>query len=310
MRNSLQPYEALSETIDYRLNEDMDEGYPIYIENNKEKFGTTDEWIDFDPLIGRALNLLGCTSYAYTRGDSLNWIETTIIQPSVEYLLKSCKEIEKQNRKGREFFWGGSGNNSHENSRMVLTKNDAFSVFTLIAWLLCFDIEEKNMQAIIPFIAPEGIDPLVDSILKRYQPGRIIGHSNEIEKIYTKPVFECWHKIGNSTGKEQVSLIHTYLDDWALLLSQKAKGSGEITGMYSLGLIIGAAHKSNKTLSKEIEGKKYPSYNGHWAWEVALFVKFFNIDDSSFRDHPLYPVEMVDYKKESSVTNISNIKNT
>ncbi|MNF24134.1 hypothetical protein D3C84_47220 [compost metagenome] len=34
-------------------------------------------------------------------------------------------------------------------------------------------------------------------------------------------------------------------------------------------------------------------YCGYWSFESALVVKLWNIDDSSFRDHPHYPVDLV-----------------
>jgi len=35
------------------------------------------------------------------------------------------------------------------------------------------------------------------------------------------------------------------------------------------------------------------AYDGYWCWEAALVVKLYDIDDSSFRDHPHYPVDLV-----------------
>jgi len=61
-----------------------------------------------------------------------------------------------------------------------------------------------------------------------------------------------------------------------------------------LGHSILKAHKTNKTLPKEIVGP-YPNYRGNWAWEIVCLVKLLEIDDSSFRHHELYPVDIIDY---------------
>ncbi|WP_415839162.1 PoNe immunity protein domain-containing protein, partial [Pseudoalteromonas maricaloris] len=38
------------------------------------------------------------------------------------------------------------------------------------------------------------------------------------------------------------------------------------------------------------------AYDGYWCWEIALVVKLFNIDDSSFIDHPYYPKDLVHWQ--------------
>ena len=39
------------------------------------------------------------------------------------------------------------------------------------------------------------------------------------------------------------------------------------------------------------------AYSGYWCFEAALIVNLFKIDDSSFRDHPHYPSDLVTYLK-------------
>ena len=36
-----------------------------------------------------------------------------------------------------------------------------------------------------------------------------------------------------------------------------------------------------------------PYHPGNWCFEAALVVKLFTIDDSAFRDHPLYPAALI-----------------
>lgn len=35
------------------------------------------------------------------------------------------------------------------------------------------------------------------------------------------------------------------------------------------------------------------AYDGYWCWEIALLVKLFDIDDSTFINHPYYPRDLV-----------------
>ncbi|MCG9758955.1 DUF1911 domain-containing protein [Pseudoalteromonas sp. Isolate6] len=38
------------------------------------------------------------------------------------------------------------------------------------------------------------------------------------------------------------------------------------------------------------------AYIGYWCWEIALVVTVFNIDDSSFINHPYYPKDLVHWQ--------------
>jgi hypothetical protein len=65
--------------------------------------------------------------------------------------------------------------------------------------------------------------------------------------------------------------------------------------------------EAEKSIKKYLEGwyqmnKNAPWYNNHlrdsgysgyWAWEVAAVVKIMGLDDSSFKNNPYYPYDMV-----------------
>ena len=42
------------------------------------------------------------------------------------------------------------------------------------------------------------------------------------------------------------------------------------------------------------------SYFGYWAFEAALVTVLFDIDDSSYRDHLVYPKDLVDWYRDNS----------
>lgn len=46
---------------------------------------------------------------------------------------------------------------------------------------------------------------------------------------------------------------------------------------------------------------EYSAYEGYWAFEAAAICVLYNIDDSSFRDHMVYPKDMADWAREHKV---------
>ena len=39
-------------------------------------------------------------------------------------------------------------------------------------------------------------------------------------------------------------------------------------------------------------------FPGYWCWEAALVTLLYDMDDSSYRDMPFYPKDMVAYAKQ------------
>jgi len=50
---------------------------------------------------------------------------------------------------------------------------------------------------------------------------------------------------------------------------------------------------TRETLQAAYESHKTEFYAGYWAWELAALVKVMGLDDSSFKDNPYYPCNMV-----------------
>jgi len=46
---------------------------------------------------------------------------------------------------------------------------------------------------------------------------------------------------------------------------------------------------------------KEKGYSGYWAWEIAAVVKIMGLDDSSFKDNPYYPYDMVHWKGAATI---------
>jgi Domain of unknown function (DUF1911)/Domain of unknown function (DUF1910) len=50
-----------------------------------------------------------------------------------------------------------------------------------------------------------------------------------------------------------------------------------------------------------MQGEEYSNYEGYWAFEAAAVCVIHGIDDSSFRDHIVYPKDLADWAREHKV---------
>jgi len=50
---------------------------------------------------------------------------------------------------------------------------------------------------------------------------------------------------------------------------------------------------TRENLQTAYESHKTEFYSGYWAWELAALVKVMGLDDSSFKDNPYYPYDLV-----------------
>jgi len=245
-----------------------------------------------------ALGLLRVVSHTYTRGDSIESIDNSFVQPSIPRLelaydeMNSNMQLEKQTS-GTErhyFFWGLSSDKDG-NSALPMTASDVLNLMVFVSYARCFKIPDSTMEKLAPVLIQPGKNELVDKILS-HLPCQSSSTSSQSNASYPepKPLFVALNEIYDAPTSEKPALISSYLKNWAKILSG-SRGDG---GINTLGHSILKAHKTNKTLPKEIVGR-FPNYRGNWAWEIVCLVKLLDIDDSSFRDHELYPVDMVDY---------------
>lgn len=54
---------------------------------------------------------------------------------------------------------------------------------------------------------------------------------------------------------------------------------------------------TKENLQTSYDSHKTEFYSGYWAWEIAAFVKILALDDSSFKDNPYYPYDMVHWQE-------------
>lgn len=287
MRQSLGTYEALSENIIFPLSFDFDDELEFHI-GNIEKSVEIYGYIDFFMLINNyAFSTVQAAAYAYTRGDSVKDIEETLILPSMPRILETCKQIEAVDLSGKQYFWGSSANKD-ASYEFQMNKEHVLNVLVLISHFLSFGIDEATIKKIAPKIAPPGVSNIADAVLSHFVEDRVLAADND----YPSDLFQdALFAIYQAPHAEKPALISAYLDNWIKLISANRGGFN----ILSLGHFISYTHKTRNTLYKDAEGE-YPLYIGHWAWEILCLVKLQKIDDSSFRDHEWYPVEIADYR--------------
>ncbi|GAB2190672.1 hypothetical protein MAH1_22800 [Sessilibacter sp. MAH1] len=153
------------------------------------------------------------------------------------------------------------------------------SVYTWLCWFICFGGDAQKIAEVAPFLGRAGKDRLIDTIIKHYQPNRIIAKT-----CMNPETFGLLDQVIDADVNERPALVKKYLDDWPRLI-------GHLRGLHSIGVSAGVRVKDRKTLIDSIDSH----YQGFWVWEAALVVKFFNIDDRSFKDHEFYPYELVHF---------------
>ncbi|MBU2946299.1 PoNe immunity protein domain-containing protein [Zobellia uliginosa] len=104
---------------------------------------------------------------------------------------------------------------------------------------------------------------------------------NKLEKTSSKPNKVAYPELTKSlslaiesSSEEAIRLVHEYLDEW-----------------YTL----------NKDMAWYDSHKRQWGYSGYWCWEAGAVVKVMGLDDSSFKDHPHYPYDMVHWQDKVSV---------
>ena len=138
---------------------------------------------------------------------------------------------------------------------------ETHSVYTLLAWWLCFGVEAEDIKELAPYAAPEGKDRLIDTILQRYQPDRAVA-----EKPCCARSFGVLNQIIDAEPDKRVKLVEKYLANWG-------KTVGTFKGLTSLGVQVDTSTKSNDELIASVD--KIGAYKGFWAWELALLRAFF-----------------------------------
>ncbi|MFW0716000.1 PoNe immunity protein domain-containing protein [Pedobacter sp. N23S346] len=133
---------------------------------------------------------------------------------------------------------------------------------------IIFNIDKKILDTLLNLIGNEGKDALLDQLALYVQPNREQGNKLQHPKAY-QPLFDT---------------IMAPKDDKPKLMQKFLKGW----------------YKSMRKCSWHdihLSPGKY-NFNGYWCWEAAMVTLLYDMDDSSYRDMPFYPKDMVDYARQ------------
>ncbi|MGP5714050.1 PoNe immunity protein domain-containing protein [Vreelandella alkaliphila] len=134
-----------------------------------------------------------------------------------------------------------------------------------LTFAACLGIDQAHINRALELIDNAGVDALFDRI------AIALGDSERpVAEIllYLKPYAPLYEAL-DAAPAQQGKLIKKFLDGYAKTV-------------YKWGLSF--------ISMPDDDG---PYHTGNWCFEAALVVKLFNIDDSAFRDHPLYPAALI-----------------
>jgi hypothetical protein len=139
---------------------------------------------------------------------------------------------------------------------------DAIAVLSLA---VLADSDDTRAQGLLDAVDNRGVDALYDRIARVFEPSRQIADA----PAFTKP----WSKLLATFDADEAkrpALVESFLNNW---------------------------YPSNRSVYWAGEAETIPmgglAYGGYWSFEAAAVVKILGINDSSFRDNPFYPGDLV-----------------
>jgi len=135
--------------------------------------------------------------------------------------------------------------------------------------LVCFSIlfaQPEHLQIIIELLAYENDeqDALLDKLVSPWLPDR------EISEVYLRQLpYRKLEKVFTADEADRPALMSAYMDEWY--------GASKREPYHD-------RHKSSQ-------------FPGYWSLEAAAITVILRIDDSSYRDKPYYPKDLVDYAR-------------
>ncbi|MBB3142754.1 PoNe immunity protein domain-containing protein [Halomonas organivorans] len=134
-----------------------------------------------------------------------------------------------------------------------------------LAFAACLGADQAHIDRALALIDNAGVDALFDRIAIA-----LGDHERPVADglLYPKPYAPLFEAL-DAAPVQQGKLITKFLDGYAKTIYK-----------WGLGFMT----------MPDDDGPYHP---GDWCFEAALVVKLFDIDDSAFRDHPLYPAALV-----------------
>lgn len=233
-------------------------------------------------------------TYRYGRGDSLDSIRSEVIYPALDAFKFAFETLDEHIDLDTYYL---NGQYIEYYKARVIYATDIVEMFALVCWFYAYGATDDNrFKRVCSRLCPTGISLPADTVLSIFNSERTIKSNNP--RLKDSEFLQFWeHFFEKLDNRDECStLLLSYLNDWARLLTLHLK---ETETLYSFVVEIeGAMPQSNERLDEH--RKKEDTLKGFWAWEVALMVMLYDLDDSSFRDHFLYPVDLVDYYRSNT----------
>lgn len=231
------------------------------------------------PVIGLlnlyVLSYLEDINFLYSRGDSLETIKQDVVDEAMMRCDFVCGEIDRH----------GDDADMHHFYENVVSPTPQHSVYSILCWLVCLDADADKMAKLAKYLLPAGFDRLTDTVLQRYDSSRTIAEACSHPKT-----FGLLDSLIDASADKRPAIVASYLKVWG-------RSMGTLKGITGIGMAnTKRVVKTNQALVEAIG----PGYKGLWAWEAALVVNFFDMDDSLFKDHEFYPADMAAFRQHSA----------
>lgn len=218
----------------------------------------------------------------YSRGDGLDDID----EKHFKELLKRYEFLANELASGNpKKYVVGFGDDK-------LQVSDVHSVYTILAWCLCFEtvLDSPSIRSLFTHLCKPNFDRLSDTVRSSFAD---VAGISESACAYPR-AFGLLDQIIDAEPSQRAELVSKYLVNWPKHISQLKFNSLAFNCSKS-----GSSLKSRKDLVAGMNNH----FKGYWAWEAALVVKFFGIDDSSFKDNEYYPYDLVHYTPPLNLSN-------
>lgn len=157
---------------------------------------------------------------------------------------------------------------AQENNHVLDLRPNYQSAFMALAMFIGLRRSVDEVGRLLSCTGAAGRDLLFDRVVQRIDPARVVG------KTLRHPHCQWLIDVMDSAPSGQPALMRKFLDGWYKKVY-----------LPDIGF---TSHGSD-------------SYDGYWSFEAAAVVMLWDIDDSTFRDHPYYPDALVDYYRHCNL---------
>nr|WP_306153516.1 MULTISPECIES: PoNe immunity protein domain-containing protein [unclassified Pseudomonas] len=189
------------------------------------------------------------------------------------YAINWAEEFAKNN----EAYDNSPEAGNHMTPHAALRTED---YWTVALRLTCFGLLSGNaaeMPRVIHFLdycnEDMGVrDGLLERLVAPFIPGRGTPPDTATRHLPYRKLF----KVFDAAPEKRPALIAKYLDEW-----------------------YHASRREPYIDQHALENRTDHYFYGYWSWEAAAVTWLLNIDDSSYRDKPFYPRDLVDFARRT-----------